>query len=254
MTDQRLTMPSIDIRSGWWRTAARFFDSIRLATKRSGGTLCVCTTPSRSTPWWGRTGPDATRGSGGRPEGRCRAAAGWPRRCTEARNARPRRSCEHGSIAAAECGRWPDRVLREGSPSVGGHSVCALSLDCRRRPWARDWPTSGWLGESRPERRCHRGARAQPAAHRRSPRRRSGHRSCRPEQLGTGEIRRGADPRRQGVPTRRPIGGNAPASGVWPGWRESPHVDRMGRRHALERVRRQPRNARPGDVLRPAAG
>ena len=29
-----------------------------------------------------------------------------------------------------------------------------------------DWPTSGWLGESRPERRCRRGAGPQPAAHR----------------------------------------------------------------------------------------
>ena len=49
------------------------------------------------------------------------------------------------------------------------------------------------------------------------------------------------------------IGGHADPAGVRSGRREPAHVDRLGIGHALERVRRQPRDARPGDVLRSAA-
>ena len=47
--------------------------------------------------------------------------------------------------------------------------------------------------------------------------------------------------------------GDAAAGGVRPRRRQPAHLDRLGRRVALERVRRQPRDARPGHVRRPAA-
>ena len=49
------------------------------------------------------------------------------------------------------------------------------------------------------------------------------------------------------------LGRDADPAGLRPGRREPAHLDGLGLGHALERVRRQPRDARQGHVLRPAA-
>ena len=81
-------------------------------------------------------------------------------------------------------------------------------------------------------------------------RRRRRHGAWRAEQLGAGEVRRGAGARRQGLPPGRRVGRDADPAGLRPRGREPPHVHGLGLRHPLERPRRQPRDARQGDVLR----
>ena len=60
---------------------------------------------------------------------------------------------------------------------------------------------------------------------------------------GPGQVRRRARPRRPGVPADG-LGGDADSARLRAGRREPPHVDRLGLGHALERVRREPRDAR----------
>ena len=73
------------------------------------------------------------------------------------------------------------------------------------------------------------------------------------ELLGSGTLRRVAVHRRQGVPARRQVRLGADPAGLRSRGREPAHLDRLGWHVALERVRREPRDARPGNVLRSAA-
>ena len=71
--------------------------------------------------------------------------------------------------------------------------------------------------------------------------------------VGAGQVRRRAHPRRQGFPSRRQLGGDADSAGVRPCGRQPAYVDGLGLRVALERVRRQSRDAWQGHVLRSAS-
>ena len=73
-------------------------------------------------------------------------------------------------------------------------------------------------------------------------------------ELGARQVRRRAQPRRQGLPPGRQDRGDPQSAGLRPGRREQPHLDRrLGDGELLERLRRQPRNARQGRVLRSRA-
>ena len=84
-------------------------------------------------------------------------------------------------------------------------------------------------------------------------RRRCRHRAQGAQQLGPGKVRRRAVARRQGVPARRQLGGDADSAGFRSRGRQSAHLDGLGLGDALERVRRESRDARQGHVLRSAA-
>ena len=73
------------------------------------------------------------------------------------------------------------------------------------------------------------------------------------ELLGPGPLRRRVVPRRQGIPSRRQVGVGADPARLRARRRQPAHLDGLGRRVALERVRRQSRDARQGHVLRSAA-
>ncbi len=75
----------------------------------------------------------------------------------------------------------------------------------------------------------------------------------RAELLGSGKVRRRVVRRRQGVPARRQVRVRADPARLRSRGREPAHLDRLGWRLALERLRREPRDARQGHVLRSAA-
>ena len=58
---------------------------------------------------------------------------------------------------------------------------------------------------------------------------------------------------RQGISSRWQDGFRPDSAGVRPRRRQSAHLDRLGQRAVLERVRRHSRDARPGNLLRSAA-
>ena len=73
------------------------------------------------------------------------------------------------------------------------------------------------------------------------------------DQLGARQVRRRAQSRRQGVPAGRQDGRDAQSAGLRPRRREQPHLDRrLGHGQLLERLCRQPRDARQGHLLRSA--
>ena len=139
-----------------------------------------------------------------------------------------------------------------GNLTLGGYPVRALPLHGRRLLRAGYRAAAGRLGE--PRSRCRRDYRARPRPRffREPPWRRRGHGADRAALLGARQVRRRADPGRQGVPARRQAGRDPAPAGVRPRRRQSPYLDRLGLGHALERLRRQPRDGRPGDVLRSA--
>ena len=55
-------------------------------------------------------------------------------------------------------------------------------------------------------------------------------------ELGAGQVRRGAVAGRQGVPARRQVRRHADPAGVRSGGRQPPHLDRLGLGHVLERA------------------
>ena len=161
---------------------------------------------------------------------------------------------DHARAAQARCGVGVTGFFDEqGTHHLDGHPVRALPLDRRRFVRAGHRPPARRLGQPRSQRRRHRRARAAARAGGAAARHRRGDGAHRAELLGTRAIRRGAVPRRQGLPARRQIRRGADSAGLRPRGREPAHLDRLGRRLALECVRRESRDARPGHVLRSAA-
>ena len=162
---------------------------------------------------------------------------------------------EHAGAASAQRGRRRDRILRERQlASIDRHPVRA----CATRPWtiaSRPASGSGWMAGRTAISTSARSSRWRPTC---SPSPillgvDERDRAHGPEQLGAGQIRRrscSSTARRSG-PTASPAATLIPP-GVRPGRRQPAHLDRVGRRHALERVRREPRDARQGHVLRSA--
>lgn len=69
------------------------------------------------------------------------------------------------------------------------------------------------------------------------------------------QVRRAAQPRRQGAASRRQGRGHADFAGIRPRRGQQPHLDRcLGQHQLLERLRRQHADARPGTVRRRADG
>ena len=165
---------------------------------------------------------------------------------------------EHGKVdlddpattlapAAEGRGRRRDGDLRrERAPEVDGHPVRALPLARGRLVRPRHRAPARRLAEPGPRRRQDRLAVARPVARRAAPRRLAGHGARGARELGPGEVRRRAVPRRQGVPARREDGGHPHPARVRPRGREPPHLDGLGLGPVLERLRREPRDARPG--------
>ena len=87
--------------------------------------------------------------------------------------------------------------------AVGRNPMLALSFDGRRFVCAGYRPAARRLAESRSERRRHRRAGAGSQRRRRPAADRSAHGAHGAQQLGAGQVRRAAVPRRQGVPARR---------------------------------------------------
>ena len=157
--------------------------------------------------------------------------------------------------ARCERGRRAHRSSRPCRRSqIGRHSVLAVPFDRRQLRRAGHRPQARRLAQSGSERRRDRRARAGSERRRRSAPNRSADRAQGAEQLGTGQVRCAAVPRRQGVPAGREERRDASSGGVRACGRQPAHLHRLGRRLALERVRREPRDARQGDVHRRPAG
>src|SRR5215472_7684057 len=68
--------------------------------------------------------------------------------------------------------------------------------------------------------------------------------------VGTGQVRRRAAPRRQGIPAQREHLRGADSAGLRPGRRQPAHLYRLGLDPVLERIRRGPGDARSRRLLR----
>ena len=229
----------------------------RSATRRSGAARCSCTRRSRAR---------STAASGPGVSPKTALAVGLKVDAARSRRGRARRSRRARSnlddpdddarAAQAQCGRRREgrSSTRNGHAELGGHHVRPVPLDGRRLVRAGHRQAARRLGEPRSERRRDRRARAEPPAA--SPTcSASTRRPCKKvlDELGPGQVRRRAVPGRQGVPARRQDRGDADPAGFRARRREPPHVHRLGLGDVLERLRRQPRDARPGELLRPAA-
>ena len=157
------------------------------------------------------------------------------------------------TLALLDCerGRRPDRHSRTGrAPRVGRDPVLVVSFDRRQlgRPGHR--PQARRMAEPRLERRRDRRARAGSQRGGRPAPDRSADRAQGAEQLGPRQVRCAALPRRQGVPAGREKRRHAHPGGVRACGRQPDHLHGLGRHLALERVRREPRDARQGDIRR----
>ena len=166
-----------------------------------------------------------------RTQGRRRGAA---RRRAQGDPARPReseRSGGHARPARSQRRRRPHRPARaRRPPCLGRHPVRAVPLDGRQLGRARHRPPARRLAEPRSERRRDHRARARSERRRRSAADRSGDGAHGAEQLGAGQVRRAAVPRRQGLPARRQERRDADPGGVRARRRQPAHLYRLGRR------------------------
>ena len=195
-------------------------------------------------------------GARGRAQGRRRAAPARRRGRHQGGHGRSRRSGDDAGAAQAERGRRRDRLLRPATAGCASMGIqCALCHSTVDDSFA---PGIGKRLDGWPNRDLNVGAiivaGARSVAVRPTLlRRRRGDGAEGAGSLGAGQVRRRADPGRQGIPSRRQDGGDAAAGGVRPGRRQPAHLHGLGLGHALERVRREPRDDGQGHVLRPAA-
>ena len=239
------------------RGARRRSASTRSATRRSGAARCSCTrrSPARRTAA-SAPGSVRPRRAGARPQGRRRrAAAGARRRADPARRGRSRRSGDDARAAPARRGRRRQGLLRRRRRAASVGIQCALchstvddsfapGIGHRLDGWAnRDLDVGAIIAAgARPLGRSTALLGVDEATVRDGARAAGGRASSTPSCSSTA--------RRSG-PTAK-TGGDADPAGLRAGRREPAHLHRLGLGHVLERVRRQPRDARPGHLLRSA--
>ena len=198
-----------------------------------------------------RSGCQPGDGARRRAQGRLRRAPARAAQAAQAGRGRSRRSGDHAGAAEARRGGRRHRPVRPEWPDhVDRHPVRPLPFHGGRLLRTRHRPPPRWLAEPRPGCRRRGRTRTRPVAGREPARGRRGDRANGPRELGPGSLRRPAPPRRQGVQARRSHRRGAHPACVRPRGREPAHLRCVGKRALLERVRREPRDARQGHVRR----
>ena len=228
-----------------------------MTSSGEGPSSCTRRSPAPATAAWGRACPPHTALAVGLKVD-LDALPGDLVAKLQGQPGRPERPGDHPGASEAELGRRGDRILRQRrNARLDGHPVRPLPLDRGRLLYAPGIPAGnigrrldGWANRD-----LNVGAiinlspdlssRGRPLHERRTGRHRQ-RRAHHPAELGAREVRRrSCSWTARTHPTLHP-------SRLRPGGGQPSHLDRLGLRHPLERLRGGPRDARPGDVLRPA--